>query len=403
MTALDEFRSGWRILLGCLIGVAVGLLSLYFFSLGIFIKPLVEEFQWTRGQASLGTLATTLGVAVAAMPTGRVIDRLGALPVALGSGALLAVGLYLHSVVITGLPSFVVIVAVMSLLTVGSGHQAYARLVVAHFHRGRGLALGVILTGAGLGGILVPSFLTPYVEEHGWRAGYVALAMVALGGMLLVWLLLRGAREVAVEKSGRASLRDVVTNPVFGKLAVVFFCAAIAVIGTFVHFVPMLSDAGMSAQETGTIAALIGLSSIPGRLVAGTMLDRFDPKWVTSSAFAFAAVGLLLLTVGGTSMAVPAAIILGTIVGAEADALSFLTARFYPRQVFAQANGAIFGLFLIGGSVGAVASGRLHDLTGSYFIPLAFSTAFLLVASVVSLKLPSSPAEGKNLELTEHA
>lgn len=395
MTALEEFRSGWRILLGSLIGVAVGLLSLYFYSLGIFIKPLVEEFNWTRGQASLGTFATTVAVAVAAMPTGRVIDRFGALPVALGSGALLAVGLFLHSILIKGLPSFILIVALMSVLTVGSGHQAYARLVVVHFHKARGLALGMILTGAGIGGILVPTLLTPYVEQHGWRAGYIALGKVALLGLLAVWLLLRGARDGVVENRGRSTLRDVVSNPAFWRLTFMFFPAAIAVIGTFVHFVPMLSDAGMSAQLTGTIAALMGLSSIPGRLIAGAALDRFDARWVTGGAFAFAAMGMLLLAVGGTTMAAPGAIIIGTIIGAEADALSFLTARFYPRQVFAQANGAIFGLFLIGGSVGAVAFGQLHDLTGSYTIPLSFSTLFLLFASVVALTLPKTPGVGR--------
>ena len=393
MTALDEFRGGWRILVGCVIGVSVGLLSLYFYSLGIFIKPLAAEFQWTRGQGSLGTLVTTLAVAIAAMPTGRLIDRLGSLPVALGSLAVLTIGLYLHSVFIKGLPSFVIIVAVMSLLTVGSGHQAYARLVVAHFDKARGLALGVMLTGAGIGGFLVPTLLTPYVAEHGWRAGYAALATVALLGLLSVWLLLRGAPDLTVEKRTPAPLRDVVTNPAFLKLGTIFFCAAIAVIGTFVHFVPMLSDTGMSARATGGIVALIGLSSVPGRLVAGVLLDRFDAKWVTSGAFALAAVGLLLLTVGGTSMAVPVAIILGTIVGAEADALSFLTARYYPKRIFAQANGAIYGLFLIGGSVGAVTTGVLHDLTGSYLTSSAISTAFLVIASLVALQLPDSPAD----------
>jgi MFS family permease len=396
MTALQEFRSGWRILLGSAIGVSIGLLSLYFYSLGIFVKPLIDEFQWTRGQASLGTFVTTLAVAVAAVPTGRLIDRLGPLPVALGSIVLLAIGLYLHSVLIKGLTSFVVVVALTSLLTVGSSQQAYSKLVVAHFDKGRGLALGVVLTGVGLGGILIPLLLNPYVAEHGWRAGYVALSKVSLLGLLFVWLLLRNAHPVVVlGNRAPTPLREVIQNPVFLLLAFMFFCSAIAVIGTFVHFIPMLSDAGMSAQMIGGIAALIGFSSIPGRLITGTLLDRFDARWVTSGAFALAASGLLLLTVGGISMAIPAAIILGTIIGAEVDALSFLTSRYYPQKAFAQANGAIFASFLVGGSVGAVTAGQLHDMNDSYFISLAISTAALVVASLIALLLPKFPADAE--------
>ena len=94
-------------------------------------------------------------------------------------------------------------------------------------------------------------------------------------------------------------------------------------------------------------------------------------------------------------MAIPAAIILGTISGAEVDALSFLTSRYYPQKAFAQANGAIFASFLVGGSVGAVTAGQLHDMNDSYFISLAISTAALVVASLIALLLPKFPADAE--------
>ena len=42
-TAVGEFVRGWRNVAGGLIGIAIGVSSLYFYSLGIFIKPIASR------------------------------------------------------------------------------------------------------------------------------------------------------------------------------------------------------------------------------------------------------------------------------------------------------------------------------------------------------------------------
>ena len=117
---LSELARGWRLVAGSLLGISTGVSSLYFYSLGIFLKPLAEEFGWGRGAASLGALVGTAGAALTAIPVGRVVDRWGSLRVAVGSLLLLALGFVCLGAFTSGLVSFLLITGVLSLFTSGS-------------------------------------------------------------------------------------------------------------------------------------------------------------------------------------------------------------------------------------------------------------------------------------------
>jgi MFS family permease len=386
-----EFARGWRVIAGSLIGIGAGVSSIYFYSLGIFIKPLAAEFAWSRGEASLGALVGTACAAVVSPFVGRLADRFGSLKVAALSLALLALGFFVHGWLIAGLTSFLVITALVSLLTAGSSPMPYTRLTVTSFARHRGLALGIVLGGTGLGAMLVPRLLGPFVAAEGWRAGYLGLGVIALVAILPMAQLLRSAPDAAQPKAAKLPLADIIRNPAFARLGGMFFLAAIAILGTVVQFVPMLSDAGMTPAEAGGIASLIGVAAIGGRLVVGMLLDRLAPQFVTAGLFAAAAMGLAIMGWGGTQLAVPGAIITGVAVGAEVDILAFLTARYFPRNAFGEANGLLYGLFLLGGAIGPALSGFLMDASGNYAVSLITAAVLLAAAAAVSLTLPPAP------------
>lgn len=385
-----EFRDGWPVLAGAFIGIAAGVSSLYFYSLGIFIKPLAAEFGWSRGQASLGALVGTGCAAIMSPYVGQLLDRFGSVRVASVSLLLLALGLAAHGWLINGLASFLLVTGLMSLLTVGSSPMPYTRLTVASFRRHRGLALGIVLGGTGLGAICVPLLLGPLVASAGWRSGYVVLGLVAAVALLPMLLLLRRAPDAGTAGAAagmEVPLAQVIGNPAFARLGVMFLLAAIAILGTVVQFVPMLSDAGMNPAAAGRIAALIGLAAIGGRLLIGALLDRLPPQLVTAGLFALAALGLLLLSQGGVALAVPGAIITGMAVGAEVDILAFFTARYFPAQAFGRANGLLYGLFLLGGAIGPPLSGFLKDSSGSYALSLLVAAGLLVLAAVMAVRL----------------
>ncbi len=59
-----EFRYGWPVVLASTLGISLGMSPLPFFTIGVFARPLAEEFGWGIDQIMLGLVGGILvGVA----------------------------------------------------------------------------------------------------------------------------------------------------------------------------------------------------------------------------------------------------------------------------------------------------------------------------------------------------
>jgi len=384
-----EFRRGGWLLAGCTLGICAGVSSTYFYSLGLFIGPMAGEFGWGRGAASLGALVGTAAAALASPCVGPLVDRFGSRRVALASMLMLALSFAAMGRVTQGVASFLLCSFLLSLLTIGSGPLPYTRMIVAAYSRHRGLALGIALAGTGLGALLIPRLLNPFIAVHGWRSGYYALSGAVLCALpITAWLLPRATEEVRPERLAGGSLRDVLRNPLFLQLASTFFLVSVAVFGMVVHFVPMLTDWGLRPAEAGAVAGWIGVSAVFSRLLIGRLLDRLAPGVVTAALFLAVATvpaGFALL---GQGYAVAGAIGLGLGIGAEVDLLAFLTSRYLPGNLYARAFGLLYALFLLGGAAGPAISGYLRQRLGGYGEFLGLASTLLMLAAAVSSALP---------------
>ena len=63
----QEFKRGWSVLLGCFVGIGVSLVSLIYYSGGIWVKPWQEEFGWTRAEIGLGQGLGTMAIVLGAL------------------------------------------------------------------------------------------------------------------------------------------------------------------------------------------------------------------------------------------------------------------------------------------------------------------------------------------------
>jgi MFS family permease len=151
--------------------------------------------------------------------------------------------------------------------------------------------------------------------------------------------------------------------------------------------VPMLTDGGMSPAQAGGTAALLGLTSIAGRLVTGFLLDRVPPLLVTGGVFLAGALGVAVLGLGGPAFAVVGALIVGLTVGAEVDLMAFLIGRHFPRVSYGQFYGAIYAVFLMGGAIGPALSGYMQQASGSYRLSLLTAAALLTTAAFLAWRL----------------
>ena len=391
----SEFRRGWSVLLGCFVGIGVSLVSLIYYSGGIWIKPWQEEFGWTRAEIGLGQGLGTIAIVLGAPLAGLLIDRYGLRLMATGSLILYGAGIYFISTMSGEIWMFYILFFLMSLAALPSTPLGFTRAVNAWFDQNRGLALGISLTSTGVGGFLIPKLLTPYVAEQGWRSGFVVLAIIVLIAIPIVYLLIRDQPKVdeaegasSTQEQEGITLKAASKTTSFWMLAVIFFLIAVAVLGLIPAFIPLLLDSGMSAATAGGLAAYLGLSVVIGRLGTGWLIDRIFAPYVLFGVFTTVALGCLALGLGGVKYALLGAIALGLAVGAEVDLIGYFTAKYYGLKHYGAIYGVMYSIFSLGAIISPVVAGAIWDKTGNYDLALYISAGLVITAAVMALALP---------------
>lgn len=392
---VGEFATGGRYLLGAFFGIAGGFASLYAYSAGIFIEPLVAEFGWTRTQASLSTLAIPLATIVAAPIAGRLVDRVGVVRVAIPSMIGLALGFAAVGTGTRDLSSFIAMITALVFVSAASTPLSFNRIVVAYFRERRGLALGIALTGTGAGAIFIPPLLTAVIPVLGWRAGYFMLSAVAFVSAALAWRLLRGSDNHSSRPLAKAPTSGrVFRTRAFATIGAIIFFASSAVLGTMFHFVPMLVDRGIDPVRAGVLASLFGAAVIGGRVATGYLLDIGNAAVVIAVLLLLSASGMFVLGFSD-GLVVIGAILVGFGLGTEGDLMAYLLSRRFPLHQYSSAYGGIFAIHSIGGSTGPILAGYLYDRTGGYQSWLLVGGSAMILAAVIALvteyRVPSTP------------
>lgn len=402
-SAWSELQRHWPILLGATIGVAFGSAALPFYTAGLFILQLEQSFGWTRTELTAIGLATTLTIAVAAPFAGALFDRVGVRgPALVGFIALAANFIYMSQ--LTGsLLQYAIVHLALAVLMMGTSPIAFTRPVNLAFDRMRGLALGITIGGIGAMAAVAPPIVAQLIETHGWRTAYLALAAAVLAAgpaalLLVGWR--APATRPAVEPAAAAQrLAAPIRSSLFWRLVVSFVLIALAVAGFVTHFVPMLTDGGMSTMEAARVAGLLGVAVLVGRLGVGWLVDLYFAPYVAAAIMSLTAAGLALLALGGPAFAVPGAIAVGLAMGAEVDLIAYLTARYYGMSHYGRMYGLLYGAFVLGAGTSPYVISLIQAATGSYAPALWMSVVILAIVAVLFLTAPRFEASQTDEDL----
>jgi MFS family permease len=394
---VKAMRSPWWIVFGSVLGLIVGNVTILQFATSVLMKPIMAEFGWPR---TIPSAAVGLGSLFAAFATpfvGHLIDRRGIKPVTLSAILLFALATAAMALSPSAAVVFLVLFSVVGLLSSGQAPLPYAKSIAAAFDHRRGLALGIAMTGVGLGAALMPRLTQAFLEHFGWRGSFVALGatVFAIAFPAVALFLREPARLAGAARSTVTSVlpgfdaRDVVRSRNFWVLAFVFLCIPIVANGIIFHLVALLTDRGVSAQGAVRVFAAIGPSLIVGRLICGYFLDRFHGPYVATAFIATPALGVLVLLSSADPLATSVgAVLVGLGLGAEVDLIGYLQSRYFGLRAFGQVYGYLFAIFTVGTGIGPFAMGATFDLFGSYRPVLEAFAAVLVVAGVAMLRLP---------------
>ncbi len=153
------------------------------FSFGIFLKPVTEEFDWTRG-----SLAGA--IAIAGLATGGLRPVAGILADRYDPKTVAAIGVAIGGLALAGMSAVqelwhaYILFIVMGIGFTLASPAAVAKIVGAWFTRRRALAMSIAGSGSAVGETALVPVAAMAVVFIGWREGYLILA-----GILLVLIL----------------------------------------------------------------------------------------------------------------------------------------------------------------------------------------------------------------------
>src|SRR5882757_2875338 len=174
------FGSRWWIVVGATLSMVVAQGPVILYTLGLFIKPLNQEFGWDRASISAAGGVAAIASAITIPFVGSMMDRWGVRTVLLPVVVLCAASVALIALAPPSIVVFMLLFAITGVLGSGQGPLGYAKCVAAWFDDRRGLALGITMSGIGLGAALVPQYAQWLISNFGWRTAYVGLGFLTL-------------------------------------------------------------------------------------------------------------------------------------------------------------------------------------------------------------------------------
>jgi len=404
---------GWGVATAAFVGVMTSFAPVIPYTFSLFLNPLHQELGWRRESLNGAFGVAAITVALMSPLIGILLDRFPPRRIILPAIIVFAGALASLSRLGSGIGQFYFTFFVMGLVANGTAQFAYTRTILTWFHKHRGFALALILTGSGVGSVLIPPITQWTISHWGWRAAYLMLGGIALLGLPLTALLVRNrpappAEEQAEPQTG-STVGQALATVAFWILAVIIMLSAFSENGLVTNLAAILTQHGIVASSAALALSCRGGASIVGRLIVGFLLDRFSPQRIQTFVLVVAATGALILGLGSSAATtLLGAVLLGMGLGSETDVAPFLMARYYGRKHFSVLYGLTWTAYALGGGTGPVVVGHFFDRAGMYQTQVLVGLAGIsFTAAAVSLLLKSDVRRGarnafqSNLEAAE--
>jgi MFS family permease len=389
----SRFYYGYYILAACFLIMVVVYGSQI--SFGVFFKPMLTEFGWTRAETS-GPFALCMIVSgVLTIVSGRLSDKFGAKIVVTIGGLIIGVGYLLMSTV-SSLWQLYLYFGVLVAAGSSAMYVPVVSLIARWFVKGRGLMSGIGIAGIGFGIGVIPAAASQIIVTYSWRT---ALVVMGLGSVILLSLIAqllkdRPAEQLAEKKpSGGVStlpepINGISLQEAFKTKKLWMMFIAWIFYGFFfqvgmVHIVPYATDLGLAVVVAASVLTTIGIVGGFGRIVLGLIGDRLGNRRTIYAGFLITGLAYAGLSLSHSVwMLYTFAAIFGALCGVGVLLIPTVAEYFGFKDL-----GAISGIIVFGNSLGGAISpplaGAIFDLSGSYQIAFILCGVLAVAAGII--------------------
>jgi predicted MFS family arabinose efflux permease len=410
MTKAGEWKRNWTLVVTAALGFSF--VSFMTPAAGIFMGPLSNEFGWNRTQLSVGVaIAGMIGMCGSPF-FGFLLDRWGARRLALPGIVLTALATAAFSFANGSFIQWVILWIFWGLAALTIHSTTWSTAVASVFQQGRGLALGLTLSGTAMAQVIVPPLTNWLITTQGWRSAYLYLGLGWGGAALcLGFFFLYDARDrhriQSMDAKKHSELRALMPglsiaqawrSSELWRVAISTFLILTITIAVLVHQFPILLEAGLTRPQAAWLASLAGLAGIAGKLITGSLIDKFHARWIGGVTLASTAIAypLLMEEIQNASLIAVGIIISGYAAGTKIQLCGYLTARYAGMRNYGAIFGFMTSMIALASALGPIAAGMSFDRFGSYTPLLAVGAVISLISGALILSLGAYPLWDKD-------
>lgn len=417
------FFYGWIIVGTCflcwLIADAFG-----FYTFGLFMKPIGEEFGWSTVMIAGVFTARSLVSGMLGPVIGHIADRGNGARWLMSGGVLAAAGsAFLVSRMETPQQFYLYYGVFGALGMVGFGGLVSHTVIAKWFVRMRGRAMGIASMGVSVSGLIfIP--LNHYLISHfGWRQALVVCSIIILGLAFIPTILFirRRPEDLGLLPDGRNpdrnshedstllnadetdpledswTLREALHTKALWLMLIAFNATGLAFSGVMIHYYPYMQARGiqpdMAVASMTTYAFFCAVVKIPWGLLA----EKFSVRHCIMCVYLGCAFGLAVLIYSqSTAFIFVYAAVYGISIGGIMVVREVLFADYFGRKFIGTIRGVVMPLNLIAMAGGPIFAAWLHDRTGSYQLPYYILLGAFIIG-VIFMYLAKQPTRSPDL------
>lgn len=402
-TASSNTHHAWVLVFGLGVVMAISFgITINAFS--VLTLPLMETFGCTNEQAARVATVFIMAMTLAMPAVGWLLDHMAPRPVMAVGAVITGVGYYMASQS-ADINMFII---GMALCGVGIGASTYipAFTLIAHWMplKRQGLAFGVLLAVAAVGGIVFPIVLTRMIAAYGWRtsmeAGTALIFLVCLPILLALVRLPEKTTPVGHAQPDSSlegqSIGTALRTSRYWLWVGMFLLLTMSSLSILMGLVPYLRAVGYSANSASIIYASIAASTIVGNLLFGSISNRWGAERTLLLGVALGTVGLMCLMLAAHATWGMAAIIIFCLIwGTTFNLVNQLSPTLLMEFVGQRNFGSLLGIGNLVSGLGAAAGpslfGHLVDTTHAYVVPLLLCAVLMVLALPPLLALYRRP------------
>ena len=272
----SNFFYGYIIALACFLIQGVGVGS--YIAFGVFFKPLLAEFGWSRATLSGASSLAFLLMGFLGILVGNLNDKFGPRITMVLTGVFYGSGYFLLFQ-LNSVWQLYLFFGLMVGIGLSSIDVIPLTITARWFVRRRGMVTGLVKAGTSAGELIMPLLVSIFIINYGWRYAYIFIGIIVLvffigSGQLLrrdpdqMGKLADGDRKISTGQLDTSevgmSLQEAFRSWKFWMLCIISFLAGYCMLTIMVHTVAHATDIGIDQIKSAGVLSTIGGVSIVG-------------------------------------------------------------------------------------------------------------------------------------------